>query len=196
MWRLATKGEKMTTKPIVAAFCALLALGIASSIQAQETAPPPPPVQDKDIFDSAVANEKTKTFSQVVELAGLKEILKGKGDKEQGYTVFVPTEEAFAKLPKPVLDKLLADKKLLKEVLQYHVLAGKTAAADLQPGKEIKSLQGEALTVKVEDGVTWINGAKITTSDTKASNGLIHQIDIVLIPPAVAQKLGIGGNRT
>jgi uncharacterized surface protein with fasciclin (FAS1) repeats len=192
MWLAATQGEKMTTKPIVAALFAFLAIGVATSTQAQETAPPPPPIQEKDIFDTAAGSEKIKTFSQVAELAGLKEILKGKGEKEQGFTVFAPTEEAFQKLPKPVLDKLLADKKLLKEVLQYHVLSGKTAAADLDPTKGLKSLQGESLTVKVEDGVTWINGAKVVATDAKASNGLIHQIDIVLIPPAVAQKLGIG----
>ncbi len=179
----------MTIKTIVVALCAFMALGPAT---AQVQDPPPPPVQEKDIFDTAATSESLKTFSQVVELAGLKETLKSKGEKEQGYTVFAPTEAAFQRLPKPVLDKLLEDKALLKQVLQYHMLVGKSAGTDLENGKKLKTLQTEELTVKVEDGTTWINGAKLVGTDTKATNGLVHQIDIVLIPPSLVEKLAPG----
>lgn len=179
----------MTIRPIIAAFCALMALGPAT---AQVQDPPPPPVQEKDIFDTAVATESLKTFSQVVEMAGLKDTLKSKGEKEQGYTVFAPTEAAFSKLPKPVLEKLLEDKALLKQVLQYHVLAGRSVATDLENGKKLKTMQNDELTVKVEDGTTWINGAKVVAADTLAINGIVHQIDIVLIPPSLAARLGVG----
>jgi transforming growth factor-beta-induced protein len=154
---------------------------------------PPPPPEKKDIYDTLQANEQAKTAYQYLEAAELKDTLKGKGKKELGYTVFVPTEQAFAKLPKPITDKLLADKKLLQQVLLYHVVEGKSKAADLPVGKTLKTAQGETIALKLEEGNTFINGAKLVAPDTEASNGQIHFIDVVLIPPSVAQKLGIVG---
>lgn len=153
---------------------------------------PPPPPEKKDIFDTLQANERAKTAYQYIEVGELKATLKGKGKNDLGYTVFVPTEEAFAKLPKPVTDKLIADKKLLQQVLLYHVVEGKLKSADLPVGKTLKTNQGETIALKLEEGNTLVNGAKIVAPDTEASNGQIHFIDVVLIPPSVATKLGIG----
>lgn len=175
-------------RPTIATLCAFMAMGIANA-QVQD----PPPVQEKDIFDTIAITESLKTFSQVIELADVKTVLKSKGTLDAGYTVFAPTEAAFQRLPKPILEKLMEDKSLLKEVIQFHVLSGKSASVDLLPDKKLKTLQNEELTIKVEDGTTWVNAAKVLSTDTRATNGIIHQIDTVLIPPTVAKKLGIGG---
>lgn len=175
------------TRQTIATLCGFMAMGIATA-QVQD----PPPVQEKDIFDTVAITAPLKTFAQVIELADVKTTLKSKGTLDAGYTVFAPTEAAFQRLPKPILEKLMEDKALLKEVLQFHIVSGKSAAVDLQPHKKLKTLQNEELTVKVEAGTTWVNAAKVIATDSRASNGLIHQIDSVLIPPAVAKKLGIG----
>ena len=129
-----------------------------------------------DIVDTAVAAGNFSTLVTAVKAAGLVETLKGAGP----FTVFAPTDEAFAKVPKATLDGLLADKAALTKVLTYHVVAGKVMAADVKAG-HVKTVQGTDLAMVTEGGVT-VNGAKVVAADVAASNGVIHAIDTVLMP--------------
>jgi uncharacterized surface protein with fasciclin (FAS1) repeats len=133
-------------------------------------------VQAKDIVDTAVAAGTFKTLAAALTAAGLIDTLKGKGP----FTVFAPTDEAFAKIPKADLDKLLADKAKLTAVLTYHVVPGKVMAKDVKAGK-VKTVQGSELTVTTAGGVM-VDGAKVTATDIAADNGVIHVIDSVLLP--------------
>ena len=129
-----------------------------------------------DIVDTAVAAGNFSTLVTAVKAAGLVETLKGAGP----FTVFAPTDEAFAKVPKATLDGLLADKAALTKVLTYHVVAGKVMSADVKAG-HVKTVQGTDLAMATEGGVT-VNGAKVVAADVAASNGVIHAIDTVLMP--------------
>jgi uncharacterized surface protein with fasciclin (FAS1) repeats len=132
--------------------------------------------QAADIVDTAVAAGNFKTLVTALKEAGLVDTLKGPGP----FTVFAPTDEAFAKIPKADLDKLLANKAKLKAVLTYHVVSGKVMAADIKAGK-VKSVQGEQLTLATKGGVM-VNKAKVVSADVAADNGVIHAIDTVLMP--------------
>jgi len=132
--------------------------------------------QAKDIVDTAVAAGRFKTLVTALQAAGLVDTLKGKGP----FTVFAPTDEAFAKIPKADLDALLKDKAKLTAVLTYHVVAGQVMAKDIKPGK-VKTLQGGELTLSTTGGVT-VDGAKVIKADIVADNGVIHVIDTVLMP--------------
>ncbi|HTN73642.1 MAG TPA: fasciclin domain-containing protein [Pirellulaceae bacterium] len=132
----------------------------------------------KDIVDTAVAAGSFKTLVIAVKEAGLVEALKGEGP----FTVFVPTDEAFAKLPKGTLEALLADKAKLKAVLTYHVVPGKVLAADVVKIKEAKSLQGGTIAIDTKDGVTLNGSSKVVKTDIECSNGVIHVIDTVILP--------------
>ena len=133
-------------------------------------------VQAADIVDTAVAAGSFKTLATALGAADLVGTLKGKGP----FTVFAPTDEAFAKIPKADLDALLKDKKKLTAVLTYHVVPGKVMAADVKAGK-VKTVQGSEVTIATTGGVT-VNNAKVTKTDIAASNGVIHVIDTVLMP--------------
>jgi uncharacterized surface protein with fasciclin (FAS1) repeats len=133
-------------------------------------------VQAKDIVDTAVAAGSFKTLATALTAAGLIDTLKGPGP----FTVFAPTDAAFAKVPKAQLDALLADKAKLTAVLTYHVVPGKVMAADVKAG-QVKTVQGSMLTIKTDGGVM-VDGAKVTATDITASNGVIHVIDSVVIP--------------
>ena len=133
-------------------------------------------VQAKDIVDTAVAAGQFKTLATALQAAGLIDTLKGKGP----FTVFAPTDEAFAKVPKADLDALLKDKAKLTAVLTYHVVAGKVMANDVKAGK-VKSVQGSELTLGTTGGVT-VDNAKVVKADIVADNGVIHVIDSVVIP--------------
>ena len=133
-------------------------------------------VQAKDIVDTAVAAGSFKTLATALQAAGLVDTLKGKGP----FTVFAPTDEAFAKIPKSDLDALLKDKAKLTAVLTYHVVAGQVMAKDVKAGK-VKSVQGTELTLGTTGGVT-VDGAKVIKADIVADNGVIHVIDSVVIP--------------
>jgi uncharacterized surface protein with fasciclin (FAS1) repeats len=133
-------------------------------------------VQAKDIVDTAVAAGNFKTLATALGAAGLVDTLKGKGP----FTVFAPTDEAFAKIPKADLDALLKDKAKLTAVLTYHVVAGKVMAADVKAGK-VKTVQGSDLTVTTTGGVQ-VDGAKVVKADIVADNGVIHVIDTVVLP--------------
>ena len=132
--------------------------------------------QAKDIVDTAVAAGNFKTLATALQAAGLVDTLKGKGP----FTVFAPTDEAFAKIPKADLDALLKDKAKLTAVLTYHVVPGKVMAADVKAGP-VKTVQGGSLTVATMGGVT-VNQAKVTATDIVADNGVIHVIDSVVMP--------------
>lgn len=132
--------------------------------------------QAKDIVDTAVAAGQFKTLATALQAAGLVDTLKGPGP----FTVFAPTDAAFAKLPKDQLDALLKDKARLTAVLTYHVVPGKVMAKDVQPGA-VKTVQGTALTLATAGGVT-VNQARVTSADIVASNGVIHVIDSVVLP--------------
>jgi uncharacterized surface protein with fasciclin (FAS1) repeats len=130
----------------------------------------------KDIVDTAVAAGTFKTLATALQAAGLIDTLKGPGP----FTVFAPTDEAFAKIPKDKLDALLKDKAALTKVLTYHVVAGKVMAKDVKAGK-VKTVQGGELTLATAGGVT-VDGAKVTATDIAADNGVIHVIDSVVMP--------------
>jgi len=133
-----------------------------------------------DIVDTAIAAGTFRTLVSAVQAAGLVETLRGTGP----FTVFAPTDEAFAKLPTGTLDSLLKpeNKSKLADILTLHVLSGRVVAADIS-GKELMpaSVQGEKLKVNGTSGVT-VNGAKVTKADIGCTNGVIHVIDAVLLP--------------
>jgi uncharacterized surface protein with fasciclin (FAS1) repeats len=133
-------------------------------------------VQAKDIVDTAVAAGDFKTLAVALEKAGLIDTLKGKGP----FTVFAPTDAAFAKVPKADLDALLADKQKLAAVLTYHVVPGTVMAKDVKAGK-VKSVQGSDLTLSTSGGVK-VDGANVVKADIVADNGVIHVIDSVVLP--------------
>lgn len=132
--------------------------------------------QAKDIVDTAVAAGSFNTLAAALKAAGLVDTLKGKGP----FTVFAPTDAAFAKVPKADLDALLADKAKLTAVLTYHVVAGKVMAKDVKAGK-VKTVQGSDITVTTAGGVM-VDSAKVTQVDIVADNGVIHAIDSVIMP--------------
>jgi uncharacterized surface protein with fasciclin (FAS1) repeats len=130
----------------------------------------------QDIVDVAAKAGSFNTLVAAVKAAGLVDTLKGPGP----FTVFAPTDEAFAKIPKATLDGLLKDKAALSKLLTYHVVSGKVMAADVKPGM-VKTVNGQELTVKTEGGVM-VDSAKVVTTDVVASNGVIHAIDTVVMP--------------
>ena len=133
-------------------------------------------VQAKDIVDTAVAAGDFKTLTVALEKAGLIDTLKGTGP----FTVFAPTDAAFAKVPKKDLDALLADKSKLVAVLTYHVVPGSVMAKDVKAGK-VKTVQGSDLTVSTSGGVK-VDNANVVKTDIVADNGVIHAIDSVVLP--------------
>ncbi|MBP7526994.1 MAG: fasciclin domain-containing protein [Syntrophorhabdaceae bacterium] len=137
--------------------------------------------QDKDIVDTAVAAGSFKTLATALQAAGLVETLKGPGP----FTVFAPTDEAFAKLPKGTLDDLLKpeNKEKLVSILTYHVVPGKVMAADVVKLKKAKTVQGSEISIKVKGKKVMADKANVVKTDVEASNGVIHVIDAVMMPP-------------
>lgn len=132
----------------------------------------------KDIVDTAVAAGDFNTLVTAVKAAGLVETLKGKGP----FTVFAPTDAAFAKVPKDTLNALLADKAALTNVLTYHVVAGKVMAADAVKLTSAATVQGQSVSIALKDGKVYVDDAQVVATDIKASNGVIHVIDAVILP--------------
>jgi uncharacterized surface protein with fasciclin (FAS1) repeats len=130
-----------------------------------------------DIVDTAVAAGQFQTLVTAVQAAGLVETLKGEGP----FTVFAPTDAAFAKLPSGELDALLKDKEALAEVLTYHVVPGRLMAADVLKLRSATTVQGQTVDIDTTDGVR-IDGAKVVTTDIETTNGVIHVIDTVILP--------------
>jgi uncharacterized surface protein with fasciclin (FAS1) repeats len=151
----------------------LLAAVLAIAAAAPAAARP-----QKDIVQTAKAAGQFKTLTALLKQAGLAKTLKGKGP----FTVFAPTDKAFAKVPKATLDALAADKAKLRAVLLYHVANRKLTAKKIVKRHSIKTLNGQRLRVKVRHGKVRVGGARVITADVRASNGVIHVINRVLIP--------------
>jgi uncharacterized surface protein with fasciclin (FAS1) repeats len=134
----------------------------------------------KDIVETAIAAGNFTTLAKALTEAGLIETLKGAGP----YTVLAPTDDAFAKIPAADLAALLADKAALTKVLTYHVISGNVPAATVTTLTEATSLEGSKIAIKVVDGKVMLNGnSEVTSPDVPASNGVIHVINTVLMPP-------------
>jgi uncharacterized surface protein with fasciclin (FAS1) repeats len=156
---------RMKMKPLTQAFAAAtFALG-ASLAQAA------------DIVDTAVAAGKFNTLVKAVKAAGLADTLKGDGP----FTVFAPTDEAFAKLPAGTVESLLNDKEKLAQILTYHVVPGRVMSSDVTTGA-VPTVQGQSLNVVVDKGAVKVNQAQVVQADVTASNGVIHVIDSVVLP--------------
>jgi transforming growth factor-beta-induced protein len=139
-------------------------------------------MMDKTIVDVAVADGRFKTLVAALGAAGLVDTLKGAGP----FTVFAPTDEAFSKLPAGTIDELLKpeNKQKLADILLYHVVAGKVMAADVVKLTSATTVLGKDVTIKVDMGNVYVNEAKVIITDIETSNGIIHVIDSVLLPPA------------
>lgn len=135
---------------------------------------------EADIVDLAVATEFLSTLVAAVKAGDLVDVLKGDGP----FTVFAPTNEAFAKLPAGTVENLLKpeNKAQLVAVLTYHVVPGKVMSKDLKNGQMAKTVQGSDITVTLKDGKAMINNATVTAADIEASNGVVHVIDTVILP--------------
>ena len=160
-------------KKMIAGIVAALAITGAAANTGAATA-------DKDIVDTAVAAGSFKTLAKALQAADLVETLKGGGP----FTVFAPTDEAFAKLPAGTLDALLKpeNKPKLRRILTYHVVAGKVMAADVVKASSAKAVSGDTLTIASRDGGVTVDGATVVKTDIPASNGVIHVIDRVILP--------------
>jgi uncharacterized surface protein with fasciclin (FAS1) repeats len=137
------------------------------------------PALAKDIVQTAQDNGSFNTLVIALKEAGLVDTLKGTGP----YTVFAPTDAAFAKIPKDQLDALLKDKAKLTKVLTYHVVPGSVMAKDVKPGM-VKTVEGQSINIKAEGGKVMADTALVTMTDVKADNGVIHVIDTVILPQA------------
>jgi uncharacterized surface protein with fasciclin (FAS1) repeats len=133
---------------------------------------------EKNIVETAVAAQKFTTLTALLNQAGLATTLQSQG----AFTVFAPTDAAFAKVPKATLDALAKDKAKLRAVLLYHVAKGKLTAAKVVKRNSIKTLNGQRVRVRVRDGKVFVGGARVSTPDVAASNGVIHVINKVLLP--------------
>jgi uncharacterized surface protein with fasciclin (FAS1) repeats len=148
--------------------CALVLGGLAAPAFAQQ----------KDIVDTAVAAGSFKTLAKLLTDADLIGVMKSPGP----FTVFAPTDEAFAKVPKEALDALAKDKTKLQNVLKYHVLTSAWTLDDVKSVKTAGTAMGQSLAIASPGGAVTVNGAKIIKADIKCSNGVIHVIDAVLLP--------------
>jgi uncharacterized surface protein with fasciclin (FAS1) repeats len=135
--------------------------------------------QDKNIVETAIAAGQFKTLAAALGAAGLVETLQGAGP----FTVFAPTDAAFAKLPAGTVEALLKDPAALKQILLYHVVAGKVMAADAVKLTSAKTVQGASAKISLMGTTAMIDGAHIVSTDIVASNGVIHVIDAVILPP-------------
>jgi uncharacterized surface protein with fasciclin (FAS1) repeats len=157
---------------IILTLSAVAAALVAPSVSAGAAA-----TRQKNIVDTAVAAGQFKTLTALVQQAGLVRTLSG----HTRYTVFAPTDAAFAKLPKATLDALAKDPAKLRKVLLHHVVRGRLTAAKVVKRKSLRTLNGR-VTVRVRNGKVSVGGARVVTADVGASNGVIHVIDKVLIP--------------
>jgi uncharacterized surface protein with fasciclin (FAS1) repeats len=169
----------MRTKKIALGLGAL-AVAATAAFGGQASAAPAEPAAKKNIVQTAVAAGQFTTLVSLVKKAGLASALSGKGP----FTVFAPTDAAFAKVPKATLDALARNKAQLKAVLLYHVVSGKLTASKVVKLKTAKTLQGKPVRIRVNGGNVFVGGAKVTTPDVMASNGVVHVVNKVLLPPA------------
>jgi uncharacterized surface protein with fasciclin (FAS1) repeats len=174
-------GVTLTSRRINAALAlGLVALVFAALAVPAAPAAPASPATSKTIVQVAAGNPEFSTLASLIKKAGLVSALSGKSK----LTVFAPTNAAFAKLPKATLKKVQSDKKLLTSILTYHVVKGAVPASKVVQlnGKSVKTLNGKSVKIAVKSGKVYVNKAKVTKTDVKASNGVIHVINQVLIP--------------
>ena len=169
----------MTSKriPIIVVLVLALAVGVATAT-AGRTTTAGPKMGEKNLVQTAVAAGQFKTLASLLTKAGLAGTLEGKGP----FTVFAPTDAAFAKVPKATLASLAKNKTKLRAVLLYHVVKGKVTAAQAMKLRSAKTLEGKPVTIRVSGGKVLVGGATVTKADVTASNGVIHVINRVLIP--------------
>ena len=137
-----------------------------------------PRASDKNIVETAVAAGKFKALTSLLKRAGLAKTLQGKGP----YTVFAPTDAAFAKVPDATLARLARNRAKLRSVLLLHVAENRLTAAKLTKRRSVKTLNGQRLAIRVRGGKVFVGGARVVTADVTASNGVIHAINKVLLP--------------
>jgi transforming growth factor-beta-induced protein len=182
-----TTGAEATTTTDMDATTVATADATTSTSGAATATPAAGATTADDLIAAATANGNLTTLVTALQTAGLEEQLQGVGP----YTLFAPTDQAFAALPSGVLTALLADPTLLGSILSYHVAQGQLTAADVATATSIPTLQGQAITVATDGTTVTLNGdAKITTTDIVTSNGVIHVIDKVLIPSDVTLPAG------
>jgi uncharacterized surface protein with fasciclin (FAS1) repeats len=169
----------MATKriPIIATLALALAVGVATAA-AGRSAPATPMMGEQDVVQIAVAAGQFKTLASLLQKAGLAGTLEGAGP----FTVFAPTDAAFAKVPKATLASLAKNKTKLRAVLLYHVVKGKVTAAQAMKLHAAKTLEGQSLAIQVSGGKVIVGGATVIKANVIASNGVIHVINKVLIP--------------
>jgi uncharacterized surface protein with fasciclin (FAS1) repeats len=157
-----------------------LAFGILAALVTALSAPASLRAETGDVVDTAVAAGSFKTLATALEAAGLVSTLKGPGP----FTVFAPTDEAFAKLPAGTLEELLEpeNRDKLRRILTYHVVAGKVMASDVVKLKSANAVSGDTIAVNVANGVVRVDSARVVKTDIAASNGVIHVIDTVILP--------------
>lgn len=170
---------------------AACAPAVAPTAMPEPTTPPPAPEVSNTIVDVAVADGRFTTLAAALEAAGLVETLKGEGP----FTVFAPTDDAFAKLPEGTVEALLADIPQLTEILTYHVVTGKVMTADVVELQSANTVNGLPVYIKVADGKVFINGAEVIITDVEADNGVIHVIDSVILPPVDIVETAIADGR-
>jgi len=176
-WTIILAALLVVAVPFVLAACGGDEAEEGSGGAVESPSPEPLP----DIVDTAVQAGQFTTLATALEAAGLVDTLKGEGP----FTVFAPTDDAFAALPEGTLDTLLEDPQGdLTQILTYHVVPGKVMSTDLSDGMTATTVQGSDLTFSIRDGAVYVNDVMVTTADIEASNGVIHVIDGVLIPPA------------
>jgi uncharacterized surface protein with fasciclin (FAS1) repeats len=169
----------MTSKriPIIAAFVLVLAVGVATATAARATTAGPK-MGEKNLVQTAIAAGQFKTLASLLQKAGLAGTLEGKGP----FTVFAPTDAAFAKVPKATLASLAKNRSKLRAVLLYHVVKGKVTAAQAMKLHSARTLEGKPVTIRVSGGKVIVGGATVVKANVMASNGVIHVINKVLIP--------------
>jgi uncharacterized surface protein with fasciclin (FAS1) repeats len=162
-----------------AALGVLVLFAGAAFVNAQSAAPG----TTKDIVTTAVDNGSFKTLAAALNAAGLVDTLKGPGP----FTVFAPTDAAFAKLPAGTVENLLKpeNRDQLRRVLTYHVVSGKVGSSDVVKLTSAKAVSGDSMRISTRDGSVMVNDAKVVTADVAASNGVIHVIDSVILPPGL-----------
>ncbi|MDR9415193.1 MAG: fasciclin domain-containing protein [Gracilimonas sp.] len=173
-----------TLKRITGVFALIFAMLLSNNVQAQ----------DSDIVDLAVATDDLSTLVTAVKAAGLVETLKSDGP----FTVFAPTNAAFEALPEGVLEMLLKpeNKDKLTAVLTYHVVPAKVMSGDLEDGMMAETVQGSKAKISLKYGKAMVDGAKVAMADIEATNGVVHVIDSVILPPSIQKALASADKKT
>jgi uncharacterized surface protein with fasciclin (FAS1) repeats len=170
----------MNGSPVKSVRVALFAVVVALVLSLSVGTFARPKAASKDIVDTAVAAGSFRTLAAALQAAGLVDTLKGKGP----FTVFAPTDEAFAKLPAGTLENLMKpeNKEKLVAILTYHVVPGKVLAAQVTKMNSAKTVNGQSLTISANNGTVMVDNAKVVKTDILCSNGVIHVIDSVVLP--------------